>query len=304
MQAIKGRPVVPAKGPGARRSVTPDEIATYQRDGVVCLRQILTAEWVADLADAIDALVPTTELADLSAMAKALLGGAENESAEPDAVPRPNPSTHGGRFLAGVDHWQRIEAFWRASCDSTLGEIAAALMKSQRVHLFEDSVLVKEAGAEERTRWHQDLSYFNLTGQQICTFWAPTDRVVADTGALQFISGSHLDGTLYRPTMFINDEPLPGTEGRDVTTLDAESETVISFEMEPGDITVHHSMTLHAAGPNRSSALSRLALSVRDAGDDARFVRRNGAPLKAHHADGPDGSLLERDDLPCVRPRS
>jgi ectoine hydroxylase-related dioxygenase (phytanoyl-CoA dioxygenase family) len=69
--------------------------------------------------------------------------------------------------------------------------IAAALLRATRLNLWEDSVLVKEPGSGERTAWHQDLSYFHVSGEKLCTTWVPLDEVDADTGAMSFVRGSH-----------------------------------------------------------------------------------------------------------------
>lgn len=270
---------------GLLREITDAEVETFERDGVVCLTGALPPSFVADVAAAIDAVIP--ELADLTAMAG-------------EGPPGDEP---GGRFLAGTDHWQALVGFRTASGPgSPLAAIAARLLRSERVFLYEDSVLVKEPRSLQPTRWHQDLGYFHVDGGQLCTAWMPLDPVRARSGGLRFLAGSHLDPTEYRPTLFVTDDPLPGTEGADITEMDEGAYPTMSFDMRPGDVTFHHARLVHSAGPNLTPNQSRRAYSVRYCGDDAVFRYRPGAPLKRAQRGLVDGSPIGDGAHPCVWP--
>jgi len=275
---------------GQLRDVTADEVEAFERDGVVCLRRILDPVSVAALCTPIEALLGEPEMADLTGMA-GTAGG------------RPAGGTR-GRFSAGVDHWRTSPAFSSFARDSALPAAVGALLRTTRVTLWEDSVLVKEPGTRERTVWHQDLGYFNVEGEQLCTTWVPLDPVTAATGAMRFARGSHTWDGSFRPNFFVTDDPIPGTEGDavpDVDELAARGEvSILCFELGPGDLTVHHARTLHAAGANTSATTRRRAVSVRYCGDDARYHLRAGMPPKAHHGDLRDGDVLGGPESPVV----
>ena len=281
------------------RDVTDDEIATFWRDGVVCLRSILPVDDVLAMAGPIDDMLAAEEAADLSAMADALESGAgarrfADASVGADGTPR-------GRFLAGTDHWCARPAFERFAVESALPLVVARLLRSDRVWLYEDSVLVKEPGTQERTGFHVDMSYFHLDGDRVCTSWVPLDEVDASTGAVRFVVGSHLDDTEYRPNMFVADMQLPGTAGEDVPDHDTVGDArIVSFDTSPGDVTVHHARTIHGAGANSSATRRRRAISVRYAGDGVVFRRRPGAPEKPHHAGLRDGDALAPPSFPLA----
>jgi ectoine hydroxylase-related dioxygenase (phytanoyl-CoA dioxygenase family) len=113
--------------------------------------------------------------------------------------------------------------------------------------------------------------------------------------------GSHRSDEVYRPNLFVSTMPIPGTEGALVPDVDAlGSAEVLTFATEPGDVVVHHARTLHAAGGNRSAATRRRAISVRYCGDDARVLRRTGAPLKDYQHTVVDGAVLDSPDCPVV----
>ncbi len=274
------------------RDVTTEEVEAFERDGVVCLRGILDPDSVTALADPIDGLLGEPEMADLTGMAGMTAGSA------------PADGSRGGRFRAGVDHWRASPELRAFASDSALPAAVGALLRTNRVTLWEDSVLVKEPGTREQTVWHQDLGYFNVEGEQLCTTWVPLDPVTAATGAMRFARGSQTWDRSFRPNFFVTDDPIPGTEGDtvpDVDELAARGEVeLLCFDLGPGDLTVHHARTLHAAGANTSATTRRRALSVRYCGDDARYRLRAGMPPKAHHAGLQSGDALGGPESPVV----
>ena len=253
------------------RPVTDDEIDAFARDGVVHLPAILPTEWVELLVEPVEATIADPVITtDMTALRAAV-------------ADTPPHSTGPGRFLSGVDHWLHDPAFAAFATASPLPAIAAALMDAERIHLYEDSVLVKEPGTAETTALHQDLGYFHLDGDRICTTWVPLDPVTVETGAVAYLRGSHRSGLVHRPNWFVSDEPLPGAEGTPVPTIDVDDPRLIRFVVQPGDVVVHHAATLHGAGPNRSTTSRRRAVSVRYCGNDVRYQLRPGVPTKAHH---------------------
>jgi ectoine hydroxylase-related dioxygenase (phytanoyl-CoA dioxygenase family) len=206
--------------------------------------------------------------------------------------------------VSGVDHWRSQPEFRTFAADSGLPEVVGALLRARKVNLYEDSVLVKEPGARERTVWHQDLSYFHVDGEQLCTTWVPLDPTDATTGAVRYARGSHRWDAVYRPNLFVSSMPIPGTEGELVPDVDALAEQgdaeVVTFATEPGDVVVHHARTLHAAGGNGSATTRRRAISVRYCGDDARVLVRAGAPKKPYQEHVTDGAIPDSPDCPVV----
>lgn len=285
---------------GFVRTVTADERTRFWADGAIVLRAVLDPEFVAAITPAVMAILDQPEMADMTAMGDGLAASGEAVLRESSAL----PATRLGRFRSGVDHWREHEEFRRFACDSALPVIVAELLDTSVVHLWEDSVLVKEPGAGERTAWHQDLSYFNVVGDKVCTTWTPLDRVDAASGAMAFARGSHRWDELFRPNLFVSTMPIPGTEGREVPDIDSLASSgaveLLQWDLEPGDVSVHHARTLHAAGANRSADRWRRAISIRYCGDDARFLRRPGAPAKPHHAHAVDGDGLDRVGCPQV----
>ncbi len=288
---------------GLRRLPDEEEIEAFWRDGVVCLRGVLDSDYVMSMAGGVERMITEsigTTMFDMTAMGEDLARAGETILSD--------TRTGGGRFISGTDHWRIDPEFAAFSCDSGLPAIVAALLRTDRLNLWEDSVLVKEPGTRERTAWHQDLSYFHVSGEQVCTTWVPLDFADAETGAMRFARGSHQWSDLYRPNMFVTNMPMVGTVGEQVPDIDhmvSEGKLeLLQFDLGPGDMTVHHARTLHAAGGNLSRDRRRRAISVRYCGADARYHFRPGAPRKAHHEFVSEGDVLDGPDCPVVWQRA
>lgn len=267
------------------RGITDEEVATFRRDGVVLLRGVLQPEWVRALAGPVDRALGSGAAVDMGPMA----------GADADAP----------AFAGGVDHWRSDPVFEAFATRSPLAPMVAALLGSGTVHLWEDSVLVKEPGSPFPTFFHTDAGYFHLTGDQVCTTWVPLDAATPDSGVVRWVRGSHLDGVEYRPNLFVTDEPIPGTVGEvvpDVLGTPELAERLITFDVEPGDVTVHHARTLHGAPPNRSDRRRR-AVSVRYTGDDVRYLHKPGLPGRPGLDEVADGDPVGEPWCPRVWPR-
>ena len=273
---------------GCQRPVSVDEVAAFHANGWVFLPQIVSSDFVVKLAVVIDSAVESGQLADLSRMRSDLGGGVQVPVTDRETGPR-------GRFLAGTDHWLTDDRFAELARSPVLSTIAASLFETERVGLYEDSVLVKEPRSEESTRWHQDLAYFNIEGNQVCTMWIPVDSVSPHKGGLRFVRGSHLDRPMFKPTLFVTDDSLPGTRGEEISSLDLTGAQIDEPSYAIGDLSVHHGRTLHSAGSNADPNLARRAYSVRYYGPDARFAPRGGVMGKPWQAGLTPGSPLPTD---------
>ncbi len=182
--------------------------------------------------------------------------------------------------------------------DSQAPEIIAQLLETNRVNLFYDQVFTKEPGTAAPTPWHNDLPYWPIRGPGVVTFWLALDHIVADSGALELIAGSHrwdrwfqpfqaaLDGGVAGtyPTTDSYFEPLPDFDA------DRDNLEILRWEMNPGDVIVFHGLTVHGARGNISSSKRRRGYAIRYAGADVRYYHgpANNPRLvnpELHHGD-------------------
>jgi ectoine hydroxylase-related dioxygenase (phytanoyl-CoA dioxygenase family) len=252
------------------RGAAQTEAEAFWTDGACVVRAALTVAGLAAIEMAIATLDGRDDLADLSALAGA-----------PEAA----------RFKAGIDHWRTSDVFRAIATTGALPATAAAVLGTERLWLYEDSVLVKEAGADVATRWHTDDGYFHVEGEQLATVWAPLDPATTASGALHFLAGSHRHQARYRPTLFVVDDPIPGTQGEAPPQPDFDDPEVRTWDLAPGDLTIHHACTLHAARGN-TTAQPRRALSIRYCGEDAVVRVKPGAPGKPGFDEVPPGTPI------------
>ena len=246
-------PSLPVLQQRVKERVTDQMVQDFQRDGAVCIRQLLNADEVALLREGIDA-----NLAAPSPRAK--------------VASRPDDP---GRFFEDFCNWQDIPQFGQFVTETPLAVAAQRLMDSPTVRLYHDHVLVKEAGTRQRTPWHQDQPYYNIEGQQNISMWIPVDPV-SRSATLEFIAGSH-KGPWLMPRTFMDNQAKWFPEGSlaDLPDIEAARERfpIVGWEIEPGDVVCFHMRTLHAAGgvegPNR-----RRVFSVRFLGEDIRHAPR------------------------------
>jgi ectoine hydroxylase-related dioxygenase (phytanoyl-CoA dioxygenase family) len=237
----------------AQRAVTPQLVASYQRDGAVCLRQLLTAEEVALLRSGIDA-----NLAQPS----------------PRAIVASQPEDP-GFFIEDFCNWQDIPAYRRFIFESPLALAAAALIQSRTVRLYHDHMLTKEPGTRAPTPWHQDQPYYNVDGQQNASFWIPVDPV-RRASTLELVAASHR-GPWLMPRTFMDQQARWFPEGSlaDLPDINKhrEQHRILAWELEPGDLVCFHMLALHASAGVDADRRRRV-FSVRMLGDDMRHAPR------------------------------
>ncbi|NPT53895.1 phytanoyl-CoA dioxygenase family protein [Paraburkholderia elongata] len=258
-------------------SITEDQVSAFARDGAICLRGIF-ADWVPTLA-----------------------AGIERNMKEPGIYGSDIASGKPGKFFDDYCNWQRIPEFRDAVMNSPAAAVAAKVMGSKTAQFFHDHVLVKEAGTQKATPWHQDIPYYFLSGEQSVSFWIPVDPVKEAT--LRLVAGSHRWSKMIRPVHWVDDSSFYGGEDkyRDVPDPDNEEGTrVLEWEMEPGDAVLFNFRTAHGARGNTTTARRRV-ISLRWIGDDARYASRPGKtspPFPGHGM--ADGDRLREDWFPVV----
>ena len=257
------------------RPIEAGEIETYDRDGIVCLRGQFDADWIAFMGRAVDA-----------AMA------APGPHAE--IYTRPGQP---GRFFGDLDLWLRHEAFRRFVYHSPAAEIAAQIMRSERVNFFYDQLLVKEPGTAERTPWHQDQPYWAVDGKQVCSIWLPFDPV-PEANSPEYVLGSHRWNRWFNPHHFSDDSSYRGTTFEELPDIEAnrDGQAIRRFELQPGDCLVFQALVVHGAPGNGSSQFRRRALATRWTGDDARYAVRQGETAIPTS----DPGLKHGDQMDCV----
>ena len=240
-----------------RYKVSDDDIASFERDGAICLRNVVDPDTVASMREA-----------SLDVMNKGE-GRVRTGAADQSAGPRFFSST----FLASMD-----ERFCDFALKSAVPKLAAQMMRVPDVRFFYDQLFIKEPGTGSITAWHNDLPYWPFRGNDILSFWVALTPVDAQSSGVQYVAGSHRWGKMFQaitPDMdpaFMNPEWQPAPNYFD--PQERGDHQLLSWDLEPGDILVHHPLTAHGAAGNASASRTRIGLSLRYIGRDAQWDPR------------------------------
>ena len=266
-------------------TVSADDVAAYDRDGVVCLRGAFGPAWIERLRDAVER--------DLAAPGPHATNFAEGSTP--------------GTFFGDMLMWRRDGDFRDAALDSPAAAIAARLMRASRADFFYDQLFVKEPGTAHPTPWHQDQPYWPVTGGQVASVWIALDRTDRSNGAVEFVAGSHRWGVNFRPTPFRKSHNVKFTPSglAPIPDIDADRARydIRSWEMEAGDCLVFHAMIVHGAPGNSTAGARRRGLALRYTGDDVRYDPRPGTFQFPYTPDLAAGAPMECELFPKAWPR-
>lgn len=262
-------------------------IAEYDANGATVLRQVISPDLVSQLAQAVDAM-----------MEEGARGNDDRSS--------------GGRFFRDLYSTLTQPAFARFVRESNLAEIAGQIMRSSEARFFYDQLLVKEPGTAARTPWHQDLPYWPVQGEDVLSTWVPMDAATPENGVVTYVKGSHR-WDKYFPTQpftetsgaggeeWTPDSPYDNPDGPERTLADVrdhpEKYEFLSWNVEPGDILIHHPLVVHGAPGNSGQGKRRRALALRWLGDDATWdnTRPNFMRMICKQTDLPFPDLEQGD---------
>ncbi len=270
-----------------KRLVKKEDVERFHKDGAVRLKGIISSDWL-DLLD--------------KGFSQAIASpGKFSKSYGPAGAPR---------YYTDHRLFNRFEPFKRFLFEGPLSQAAAEILRSDRLDLYDEHLLIKEPGAPAPTYWHHDLPYFAIDGYDLASIWFSLDPTRADTGALKFAKGSHRWGKLFQPVKIGENKPVSSFNKDDLiaTVPDIDNSPdqypTLLLETDPGDVIVFHGLSLHSSSGNSDINISRRALSLRFAGDDIRWKNRSDAPLIFDKKlnDGDPLSLLG-DQCPQVWPR-
>lgn len=267
---------------GADFTVPELAITQLEKDGVVCLRNVLDLDTVDALRDEADSAVA-------------------------------NPSEH-ARFVSGeksgkifyyeFNLWRRHPIVRSVTFDSHIADIAAKLMRSETVTLYYTNTFVKDPGtATKVTPWHEDRSYSRFVGNNVINMNISFDYMPSNT-TLKFKQGSHKRGD----PVSIGPTFLPGVEYRDSmpdqVPMPSQSELEARFntlywEVNPGDALVFYQRTIHA-GPGNTLPTRRHSTAFNFGGDGVTYDAREGfidspdVDPDLQHGDSPAGRIFPK----------
>lgn len=223
-------------------TLSAEQIARYREDGFITLDEISPPAEVELLREVFDRLFATRAGHER---------GRQYDLAGTDDASRPTLP----QILNPVEFAPELEqTLFRANALA----IARQLLGPEAMPWFEHAIL-KPANYGAPTPWHQDEAHRNDPGvaYEQLSIWMPLQRATPANGCMQFLPGSHLGPVLAHHS--------PGDDPR-VTALecigDFDPAAARLCPLPAGGATVHHSRTLHFAGPNHSDIPRRAYILV------------------------------------------
>jgi ectoine hydroxylase-related dioxygenase (phytanoyl-CoA dioxygenase family) len=197
----------------------------FDRDGWLVVRRVVTPAEVAAMQALFTTIIPD--------------------------VPYPRGSDGVIRELTGMARAHPpLDAIAR---DPRFGALAAAALGASKIQFLQDSLLYKPAHDGGSVEWHQDHTYVG--------FLVPA-RVIAiriallpehpRNGCMRAVTGSHHWGPIGA------NHSLRAASVTSLATELSEPQRAAladaaTLELEPGDVSIHHCLTVHGSGPNHGA---------------------------------------------------
>jgi hypothetical protein len=152
----------------------------------------------------------------------------------------------------------RDDPFWvRLVSDDRLLDVVEEFVGPD-VALFASHYIAKPPGEGQPVLWHQDGVYWPLDPKDdVVTVWLALDQTRPSNGAMQVVPGSQ---SLELQEIESNTDVDNVLDSE--TTADVDTESAVTVELEPGDVSVHHPNVLHGSDPNESYTWRR-GLTIR-----------------------------------------
>ena len=229
---------MPITAPLARQvaGLLPDELARFERDGLVIPRTRLPETICAEMRTALDETLLAT-------------AGTPPESLVCPHIP----------MMSGVP--ERVAQKWLsfAALPEILDRVESAIGRD--IVLWGAQVFCKPAATGMEVPWHQDGEYWPIRPLATCSAWIAIDDVDVENGAMSYIPGSHRARELFahllsgRDDLALNRVLDPDCFDPGLARYD---------ELRAGEFSLHDVYLVHGSAANRSKR--------RRAGFVARFM--------------------------------
>ncbi len=206
------------------------DAAAFARDGFLSLGRLLEPSAVETLRGEYATLFEPDETVS-------------GDLAARDLAARDLSRNDGERMLQVMRLCQRNIHFRRLASLSDIVERVAPLV-GPNLQLYGDQALYKPAGDGGSIYWHQDNAYWKCTPATAVTCWITLDDVDDDNGAIRVIPGSHRE--------LVAHDRVTATGPLLDAGAQADETKAVTVDLPAGGAMLHHCLTFHASGPNRS----------------------------------------------------
>ncbi len=147
--------------------------------------------------------------------------------------------------LHGVLDWAAALGQHRAILDAVEALIGPDIL------LWKSKAFVKFPGPAQ-VAWHQDLPHWNLVPAEAVTAWLALSDSNEANGCVRAIPQSHRAGS--RASRAVSDPNSLFTAGLEFNIAAADAQRAVPIALRAGAFSIHHGMTVHGSGENRTDA--------------------------------------------------
>lgn len=171
----------------------------------------------------------------------------------------------------------------RISLDPRVLDVVQGILGPD-IMVWSAEFFIKEARTTHTVGMHQDLTYWGMgeTPDQV-TAWIALSPATVESGCMDFVQASHKNPILPHTDTYSETNLL--SRGQEIAVEVAEQDKT-HIELAPGQMSLHHGLTIHGSGPNRSDD-RRIGLAIRYLNPNAKqLVADRDYALLARGQDG------------------
>ena len=208
------------------RTLTPEQVAAFNRDGYLMPLRIFTESEIATIRTYFDDL-----------LARTLAAGGDSYSIS----------------TAHLRHGPVYDLLTHPRIVACIGDLLGNDVIGWGSHFF-----CKMPGDGKRVSWHQDASYWPLTPSKTVTAWLAIDDARVENACMRYIPRTHLLGHL---TYKLTEDDDSNVLNQTVEQADQFGRPV-DVELSAGEISLHSDLLLHGSEANQSDR-RRCGLTLR-----------------------------------------
>jgi non-heme Fe2+,alpha-ketoglutarate-dependent halogenase len=229
--------------------LTAEQVAHYQRDGILFPIPVLSADEAAHFRSEFEAVA-------------ARLGG------RPVAQSLGHTHTHFRWAYDLATHPRILDAL-----EDVLGP---------DILVWTVSIFPKYPRDPGFISWHQDGTYWGLDSTRVTTAWVALTDSTLDNGCMRVVPGSHRQAILPHRDTYAPDNRL--SRGQEIE-VEVSEDDAVDVVLRAGEMSLHHVNIIHGSNPNPSDG-SRIGFAPRFTTPETRQV--DGEPPTAVLARGHD----------------
>jgi ectoine hydroxylase-related dioxygenase (phytanoyl-CoA dioxygenase family) len=190
-----------------------------------------------------------------------------------------------------VDNWLHHDA---------LGRRAAEILGATRIQLLQDTFLCKPPRLGGSVEWHQDYAYTGyLEPPNSLSVRLALTACTVESGCLQVVDGSHRWDWRGRAHIFSEDRVRDASHQLPPELAAQIASHTQTIELEPGDLSLHHCLTMHRSLANTSAA-ARKSIIAHVFDGNCRLMRERLPAGAAPHFATDDGDHLSEAAFPVL----